>query len=195
LLGGVLAIVAAIGCGARGPWSHAYNGYRLDPPIAKPAVTWQRSDGSQFDVARQTAGIVTLVSFGYTHCPDVCPAELMNIARALKSLGPDTAARIRVLFVSLDPQRDTGAVLDKWLGAFDPRMIGLRGSLASVNNEVARLGLAPLEPVDTSTKDPAHASVVVAFARDGLAHFQYPATTNAEAWAYDLRKLLQDSIP
>jgi protein SCO1/2 len=188
--------VGLIGCESVRPWTNAYNGYPLDPPVSKPAVVWQRPDGSPFDISKETAGKVTLVSFGYTHCADVCPAELMNIGRALRSIGGDSAARIRVLFVTLDPKRDTAAVLQKWLGAFDPRIIGLRGAPASVDREVSRLGLAPREPGDTATDaGPAHAAVVVAFSRDGLGHFRYPANTNAEAWAYDLRKLLRDSVP
>jgi len=64
--------------------------------------------------------------FGYTHCPDVCPTTLAEAAQALKALGPD-ADRVQVLFVTVDPERDTRDVLASYVTAFDPRFLGLYG--------------------------------------------------------------------
>jgi len=195
-----LACVAALGAGACDRlWyaSSAYNGVRMTPPLAKPAVTWERTDGAAFDMRAETAGRVTLLYFGYTHCPDVCPLQLMHLGTALRELGADTAAQLRVLVVSIDPARDTGSVLGDWVHGFHPGFIPLRGDLASIDTALSRLGLSPRaalmsEPV---TADPAHAAAVVAFAKDGRAHFLYPANTNPEMWAFDIRKLLRDSVP
>ena len=68
--------------------------------------------------------------------------QLVNIAGALQKLGADTAAMVRVLFVTVDPARDTGEVLGRWVHAIDPRFVALRGPTASVTAEQARLGLA-----------------------------------------------------
>jgi len=73
-------------------------------------------------------GKAVVLTFGFTHCPDVCPTTLADIAQALKQLGPD-AERVQVLMVSVDPERDTPEALGKYVSAFDPRFIGLRGDL------------------------------------------------------------------
>jgi protein SCO1/2 len=73
-------------------------------------------------------GKVVVLFFGFTHCPDICPTTLADIAGAVKSLGPD-AERVQVLMVSVDPERDTPDALAKYVSAFDPRFLGLRGDL------------------------------------------------------------------
>ena len=71
-------------------------------------------------------GKAVVITFGFTHCPDVCPTILADLAGVMKSIGQD-AERVQVLFVTVDPQRDTGEVLAKYVAAFDPRFLGLRG--------------------------------------------------------------------
>jgi protein SCO1/2 len=75
-------------------------------------------------------GKAVVVVFGFTHCPDVCPTTLADIAQALKELGAD-AQRVQVLMVSVDPERDTPESLGKYVTAFDPSFVGLRGDLAA----------------------------------------------------------------
>jgi protein SCO1 len=75
-------------------------------------------------------GKAVVLFFGFTHCPDVCPTTLADIAQAIKTLGPD-AERVQVLMVSVDPERDTQEALAKYVSAFDPRFLGLRGDLAA----------------------------------------------------------------
>jgi protein SCO1/2 len=75
-------------------------------------------------------GKVVLLFFGFTHCPDICPTTLADVASVLKKLGPD-AARVQVLFVSVDPERDTPEVLAKYVPAFDPGFLGLVGDAAA----------------------------------------------------------------
>jgi protein SCO1/2 len=73
-------------------------------------------------------GKAVIVFFGFTHCPDFCPTTLSELAAALKTLGPD-AERVQVLFVSVDPERDTRDALAKYVPAFDPRFLGLYGDM------------------------------------------------------------------
>jgi len=73
-------------------------------------------------------GKAVVVNFGFTHCPDVCPTTLADIASAVRKLGAD-AERVQVLFVTVDPERDTAEVLAKYVSAFDPRFLGMRGDL------------------------------------------------------------------
>jgi protein SCO1/2 len=75
-------------------------------------------------------GKVVVVSFGFTHCPDVCPTTLADLSGAVKQLGAD-AERVQVLFVTVDPERDTQEVLGKYVTAFDPRFLGLYGDPAA----------------------------------------------------------------
>jgi len=81
-------------------------------------------------------GKAVVVFFGFTHCPDVCPTTLADIAGALKTLGPD-ADRVQVLFITVDPERDTAADLQRYVSAFDPRFIALRGD-AAATQQVAK---------------------------------------------------------
>ena len=74
-------------------------------------------------------GKVVLLFFGYTQCPDVCPTTMADLKTVMKTLGPD-APRVQVLFVTLDPVRDTPEVLAQYVPAFDPRFVGLRGDEA-----------------------------------------------------------------
>ena len=71
-------------------------------------------------------GKAVVIFFGYTHCPDICPTTLADMAGVMKKLGAD-AARVQVLFVTLDPERDTPDVLAQYVPAFDPGFLGLRG--------------------------------------------------------------------
>jgi protein SCO1/2 len=75
-------------------------------------------------------GKAVVLFFGFTHCPDVCPTTLVDVSSALKTLGPD-AGRVQVLFVTVDPERDTQDALAKYVTAFDPRFLGLRGDAAA----------------------------------------------------------------
>jgi protein SCO1/2 len=75
-------------------------------------------------------GKLVVLFFGYTHCPDICPTTLADMAAVMKQLGSD-AARVQVLFVTLDPERDTAEVLATYAPAFDPGFIGLYGDAAA----------------------------------------------------------------
>ena len=81
-------------------------------------------------------GKAVVIFFGYTHCPDVCPTTMAEMAAVMKELGPD-ADRVQVLFVTLDPERDTPALLKQYVPAFDPRFIGLSGD-AEATAKVAK---------------------------------------------------------
>jgi protein SCO1 len=75
-------------------------------------------------------GKAVVLFFGFTHCPDVCPTTLAEVAQAIRTLGAD-AERVQLLMVTVDPERDTQETLAKYVTAFDPRFLGLRGDLAA----------------------------------------------------------------
>lgn len=93
-----------------------------------------RTDGTRFS-SGALAGKPYAIFFGFTHCPDICPTTLLEMSNHLKELG-DRADKLRVLFVSVDPERDTPEHLKRYLSAFDDRIIGLTGT----TQEVAAIG-------------------------------------------------------
>ena len=111
-------------------------------------------------------GKPTLVFFGYTHCPDVCPTTLASLSQVLGDLGPD--APVAVLFITVDPERDTPAVLKDYLSSFDPRIVGLTGDPESVAAAL-RLYRVYAKKVPTQGSDYTmdHTGVVYLMNRDG----------------------------
>ncbi|MCL9796693.1 SCO family protein [Frankia sp. AgKG'84/4] len=100
--------------------------------VRRPSFTLTDTGGRRFDFAQATAGHATLLFFGYTHCPDVCPTTMADLAAARQVAGPAVAAKVTVVFVTTDPARDTPAVLARWLRQFDDRFVGLTGTPAQV---------------------------------------------------------------
>jgi protein SCO1/2 len=84
---------------------------------------------------------VVVLFFGYTHCPDVCPTTLADLAQAMSLLGAE-AARVQVLFVTLDPERDTAELLGQYVPAFHPSFMGLRGDAASTRQAAEAFGVS-----------------------------------------------------
>src|SRR6188474_3249327 len=103
-------------------------GVTQEPPQPKPNLVLTTTSGKPFDLRRETKGMLTLVFFGYTNCPDVCPVHAANISKVLKTLPNDVSSRVRFIFITTDPERDTPEVLGKWLASFDPAFIGLTGT-------------------------------------------------------------------
>jgi protein SCO1/2 len=114
-------------------------------------------------------GKVTLLYFGYTNCPDVCPATLYNVARITKRLGAD-GAKIQLLFVTVDPDRDTPAVLTRYTQLFGPNVIGLRGTPDQLY-ALARRYRVVFSVVKTPTYEVTHSAAVYVFNAQGKPQF------------------------
>ena len=144
----------------------------------------------------KTQGYVTLLFFGYSHCPDMCPLQMGTIAGALQKMPPGLADQFKVVFVTTDPARDSPEVLRSWLDHFDKRFIGLTGSEAAI--EAAQVA-ANIPPARKSTVRPngdyevGHAAFVLAYTKDNLAHVIYPAGVKQEDWAHDLPYLVRET--
>jgi protein SCO1 len=125
-----LVVVVAIGLGAL----YAMRGTGTTPPVANALggpFTLTNVAGGRF-TQDDLKGKATALFFGFTNCPDVCPTTLTEATGWLNALGPD-ADKLRVVFVSVDPERDTVDHLKLYLSSFDPRMIGLTGTQAEVD--------------------------------------------------------------
>jgi len=114
--------------------ARAAEGFRLTQwPQAAPRPDFQLvDDNDQRRSLSDYRGRVAIVFFGFTHCPDVCPAELFQLSQVMRGLGP-LASKVQVLFISLDPERDTPKLLKTYVSAFNPSFIGLTGSTAQIN--------------------------------------------------------------
>ena len=86
-----------------------YRGGLVSPPLPKPKFTLTDTSGAPFDFASKTEGYTTLLFFGYTHCPDMCPLQMSTIAQAIKKIPPASADRLKVVFVTTDPERDSSS--------------------------------------------------------------------------------------
>ena len=103
------------------------HGTILDPPLLRPTQTLRDTSGRPFSLADRPQGELTLLFFGYTHCPDVCPTTMADLAGARSQAPAELRDSIRVVFVTEDPRRDTPHLLRRWLDGFDPSFVGLSG--------------------------------------------------------------------
>jgi protein SCO1/2 len=121
----------------------AWHGREPDPVPARPDFVLRDTSGARYDFAEMTSGRPTLVYFGYTSCPDECPTAMADIATALRRTDAELREDVRVVFVTTDPERDTGPVLERWLDKFDPSFVGLVGTQAEVDAAQQAAGLRP----------------------------------------------------
>lgn len=122
-------------------------------PYPKPLhaidVGWQHPDANfqltDFNGKARTLedfrGKVVILFFGYTHCPEVCPTTLADLAQTMHKLGPDERRRVQVLFVTLDPERDTPQVLSKFVPYFDSSFLGLYGDTQATAQAAKSFGV------------------------------------------------------
>ncbi|HTV44316.1 MAG TPA: SCO family protein [Stellaceae bacterium] len=122
-MGGGLGLLLLAGCGDNGKW-HSINVSGSLPPLA---FTMTRASDGKEVTAADYRGKIVLLYFGYTNCPDICPETLSNTAQVLTRMGPE-AQHVRMLFVTVDPNRDTPPVLAAYVKNFAPQIEGLRGT-------------------------------------------------------------------
>jgi protein SCO1/2 len=131
-----------------------------------------------------------LVFFGFTHCPDVCPTTLFEISEIFRTLGPNTKD-LRALFVTVDPERDTPAVMKDYLSSFDPRVVGVTGDPAAIAAvEKSYRVYAKKVPLDGGNYTMDHTALVYLMDKDG--HFVAPFNMKRrpEEAAADLKRYL-----
>jgi protein SCO1/2 len=137
-------------------------------------------------------GKAVVVFFGYTQCPDVCPTTLATLAEALQRLGPD-AAKVQVLFVTVDPERDTPNLLSHYVTAFDPSFLGLSGDAEATARTAKEFKVLyqkqPGRTPDTYTMD--HSAGTFVFDPQGRLRLYAGHGQSADVFAHDLRELLQ----
>jgi protein SCO1/2 len=171
------------------------HGALLPKPYRVQDVTLTDTEGGRYSLTGDSTKPLTLVFFGYTHCPDICQLVMADIASAMTRLdGPDRA-RVGMLFVTSDPARDNPAVLRRYLDRFDPRFEGLTGPMSTIKRAADALGV----PIEKGTKlpsggyDVAHGTQIVGMRSDGTAPVVWTEGTSPAQLAGDLTKLLHEN--
>ncbi|MBV9557775.1 MAG: SCO family protein [Pseudolabrys sp.] len=163
----------------------------------RPGAPSASAIGGPFELTDQDGKTITerdfkgkplLVFFGYTHCPDVCPATLFDISEVLRALGPD-AARTNALYVTVDPQRDTAAVMKDYLSSFDPHLRGATGDPAKIEQvEKAYRVYAKKVPTDGGDYTMDHTALVYLMDKQGRFVAPFSLNRRPEESAAELRK-------
>lgn len=157
-----------------------------------PDLEFTLTDDTGREVTQKAyLGKLTLLYFGYTHCPDVCPTTLAELRSAILKLGPE-ADQVRVLFVSVDPARDTPPVLKSYVNAFGPWFVGLTGSQAELQALTKRYRVAYRLGKRDAQGDYTvyHSSAVFIFDKQGKVRLLAGSNANAAVIATDLKRLL-----
>ena len=186
----LVALLAITAC-APGVGGNDLQGGVLDPPEPKPEFTLIDTSGQVYDFVAETDDKLTLLYFGYLNCPDICPVHLAQLAEVFDQI-PAIARDTEVVFVTVDPERDSPEKIREYLDEFDRRFVGLTGTLDEVvaAQEAADLPVARfIGDGDDYFVD--HAGWVMAFGPDGLKHALYPSGTRQSEWLNDLPLLME----
>lgn len=190
LLAGValsLGLVLA-GCGKKQHWDLDNVGSVL--PNLKFDLT---SDTGQKVTAKNFEGKVVVLYFGYTHCPDVCPLTMSHLAEAVKELGP-LGKDVQILFVSVDPARDTLPILHAYTQAFSPQAIGLTGTMDQIQAATKRYHVA----FDYGKKDKYgnyvvnHSAAIYIFSKSGRGTLIGSDQSPVKSIVHDLKQLVEE---
>ena len=185
-LAAVLAVLAA--CQAQPQWQLANVSGHL--PDLRFNLT---NDRDQPVTAAAYRGKVVMLYFGYTHCPDVCPLTLAHVHQVLQKLGTD-ADGMQFLFVTVDPERDTPAVLREYVTAFDPHIVGLTGTqdqIAALAKRYRAFYQRETPRTSSGNYEVSHSSAIYVFDRDGRARLLETPGDPQAAVVHDLRLLLE----
>lgn len=178
--------------------SATYPGATVLPvSFSKPTVTLTDTQGQPYNIATATTGRITLLYFGYTHCPDVCPINMSLAAQALSAMPAAERSHVTVVFVTTDPHRDTPAVIRAWLDHFSTSFVGLTGSITQVQLAEHQAGLPPsaLAPADQGDGySITHAGYTLAFSQDNQAHLQIDVSEAPNEYATTLEHLVTEGF-
>ena len=169
---------------------YTYHATVIQSPTLDKGFTLTGPDGRQVNL-RDFRGQAVLLYFGYTFCPDVCPATLVELAHASKMLGED-AEKAQVIMISVDPDRDTPELLQEYVTHFDPSFIGVTGSEDEVAAVAAQYGIYFAKHVGTVATGYLidHTASVIVIDPDGYFQLIYPFGTPAADIAEDVRQLV-----
>ena len=180
-----IAVLVVIGARRDRSVDGAYAGTPVQPPKAASDFTLTDGDGRPARVLDPEKPLEFLF-FGYTHCPDECPLAMASLGRAYRSLAPAQRSLVRVVFVTVDPERDAAPVVRRYVKGFDPHFVGLTGTRVQLAAVWDAYGIR----VDAKTKEIGHGDAIYAIDRKGEVVLIYPPDVPAAALAKDAAKLV-----
>ena len=194
----VLALLVAVllaSC-SNTPGEDDLHGAILTDPYVVPDTELQDTSGEQFSLASDTDERLTLVFFGYTHCPDICQVVMSNLASAMTRLDPADREDVQVLLVTTDPARDDPATLRSYLERFDPGFTGLTGDLRTIVEVGHALGVAVEkgERLPSGGYEVTHGTQVVGIDPQDRAPIVWTQGTSAAQFAGDIHLLLTGEV-
>jgi protein SCO1/2 len=173
-----------------------FAGFAIDPPRTAYDFEMPSQTGEPFRIS-DARGKVVLLTFGYTFCPDVCPNTLNKLAYAMQDLG-ELADEVQVVFVSVDPERDTPEGMGAFLENYDPRFLGLVGNMDDIEAAASEYGVAfykeypPDEGEESDFYTIAHSATVFLIDREGRLRSSLLGPYTPEDAAHDIRLLLAE---
>jgi protein SCO1/2 len=195
MLGVVIVAIAGAAFGISSLMSteaHEWNGAAYDPPREGVKFTLTDTDGESMS-SSELEGKIVMLYFGYTYCPDFCPATLTDFQRVKADLGDD-AENVAFAMVSVDPERDTPERMEEYLAFFDPEFIGLTGTEDELTPVKQEFGITTLERDATPEIDNFyyvdHSTKTYVLNTDGELALEYPFGVTAEEMIEDVRHLL-----
>jgi protein SCO1/2 len=180
----LLGLGVTLGIGILGR-PYTYQGSYIDPPVLASDFQLTDQNGQSYRLSGQQ-GKAVIMFFGYTNCPDICPATLAEFKQVKEKLG-DQASQVNFVFVTVDPERDTADRLRSYLANFDPGFTGLTGSQANLEAVWKAYGVYVAKG-DFDTME--HNARIYAIDRQGNLRLTYPYDTGAVPIASDLTHLL-----
>jgi len=194
----LLAVLAIVVAGGVFWWTnrtepYQFKGGEISPAAIAPSLDLTDQDGNPFTLAQQKDK-VSLIYFGYTTCPDLCPTTLIDFATVKDELGED-AAKVDFILVTFDPERDTEARLKEYLNFFDPEFIGLYGDEAQTEQFLQDYGVTikRIEYPNSSTGyliD--HTALIYVIDKDGRLRLTYPYGTDPLMIVEDMNYLVTE---
>lgn len=168
-----------------------FKGGVFDPPRAAPQIGLKATDGKVFRMS-DYKGKVVVLEFGYTNCQDVCPVSLAALVQARQQLGKD-AGKLQVVFVTVDPARDTMPKLQAYLKQFDPSFVGITGTQAEVDQVLKEYGITATRRPIAGSSDymMGHSSYLYFVDPQGKLRSMLPFGRPAAEIVHDVRLLLQ----
>ncbi len=166
----------------------------LDPPFEVSSTPLVGTDGAPYSLTADTDKDLTLVFFGYTHCPDICGQVMASLAGMLSRLDDAEKDRLDVVFVTTDPARDDEATVEKYVDAFDPSIVGVTGDL----DDIIEVGRSMAVGVDQGEKLPSggyevtHGTQVIGIDSADEAPVYWKADVSQTQLAHDVTALLDE---
>ena len=192
-LAALAGLVLLAGCGGASQSADApFSGTRLNPPFEVSALPLTDTKGEPFSLVDDTDRPLTLVFFGYTNCPDICGVVMANLSTAMTRLTDAERDEVDVVYVTTDPARDTGPVLERYLDHVDPEFVGVTGDLTDIIDVALTFGVGVTQgdKLPSGGYEVTHGATMTGIDSSDEAPVYWSQETSSAEFAADIRTLL-----